>query len=81
MQSMSGQVAMFRPRPGLGHDRTLHVLDRRLNGFALVGLGPVPVPPPTEVADRAVDREYTDAAPAAFAEEKARGGPDGPASC
>ena len=44
MQSMSGQVAMFRPRPGLGHDRTLHVLDRRLNGFALVALGPVPVP-------------------------------------
>jgi hypothetical protein len=33
---MSGQVAMFRPRPDMGHGRIWHVLDQRLNGFMLV---------------------------------------------
>jgi hypothetical protein len=30
------QVPMFRPAPNLGHGRTWHVLDRRVNGFMLV---------------------------------------------
>jgi hypothetical protein len=34
--TLGGQVPMFRPLPGNGHDRIWHVLDRRLNGFALV---------------------------------------------
>jgi hypothetical protein len=32
----STQVPMFRPAPNLGHGRTWHVFDRRLNGFMLV---------------------------------------------
>ena len=33
---MSGQVAMFRPMPSVGLGRAWHVLDQRLDGFALV---------------------------------------------
>jgi hypothetical protein len=33
---MDAQVAMFRPRPDMGHGRIWHVLDRRLNGFIIV---------------------------------------------
>ncbi len=33
---MTADVPMFCPRPGVGHGRIWHVLDRRLNGFMLV---------------------------------------------
>lgn len=37
---MSGQVAMFRPRPDVGLGRRWHVLAQRLHGFALVAPQP-----------------------------------------
>ena len=40
---MSIQVAMFRRRPGQGHSRIWHVLERRLNGFMFVA--PFPCSP------------------------------------